>query len=130
MSLLIGDRRLGLANRGEVIEDPEAAALGGDDEIVVLDHQVGDRHHRQLELQRLPVAAVIPGHGDAGLRPRVEQALARGILPHHAHEGVFGQAGRALDPGLAVVVGDVHKRAEVVELVAVRRQVGRGWIVG
>src|SRR5207249_1999022 len=43
-----------LANRAEVVENPERSALGGCDKIAILYGQIRDGHDRQIELQRLP----------------------------------------------------------------------------
>ena len=64
-----------LMKRRDVVEDPERPSLRGGDEIVVLDRQVGDRYDRQIELQRLPLRAVVQRVVDAGLRAREEQVL-------------------------------------------------------
>src|SRR6185369_1920809 len=69
-----------LAQRTDVVEDPEGAAVGGDDEVVALHDQVADGDGREVELEGLPARAVVEGDEHAGLGPRVEQALAPGIL--------------------------------------------------
>ncbi len=59
----------------QVVEDPERSALRGDDQVVVLDGQIGDRYERQVQLEALPAAALVEGDVHALFRARVEQAL-------------------------------------------------------
>src|SRR6185437_1885434 len=48
-----------LLERAQVIQDPIRAAFGRGDEIAPVHLEIGDRHPRKIELERLPVAAVI-----------------------------------------------------------------------
>lgn len=57
---LLFDRVRPLADRRQVVEDPDGPALGADHEVVVLDDEVGDGHGRHVEPERLPgVPAVV-----------------------------------------------------------------------
>jgi hypothetical protein len=49
-----------------------------DDEVAVAHVDVADRAVRQVELQRLPMVAVVERHEHAGLGPGVQQARADG----------------------------------------------------
>ena len=48
-----------LAQRCDIVEDPERAAVSGRDQVAVLDREVVDRDERQVAPQRLPVPAVV-----------------------------------------------------------------------
>ena len=54
MEVGAGDAVVELMQRREIVDDPEAAALRRDDEIAVAHLQIGDRHLRQVQLERLP----------------------------------------------------------------------------
>jgi len=51
VSIGTGDRRLPLPQRRDVVEDPEAAAMRGGDQVAILDREVVNRHDRQVESQ-------------------------------------------------------------------------------
>src|SRR5258708_29605188 len=53
------DRVGELLQWGQVIEDPEGPAVRRGHEVVVLDHEVVNRHDREVALQRLPARAVV-----------------------------------------------------------------------
>ena len=94
--------------RRQVVEDPERPALRRDDQILVVDLDVGDRHVRQVQLERLPVRAVVERDEHPELGAGVEQPFAIGILAHDARRPVGRNAVLAVGqprPGLAVVVG-------------------------
>ena len=56
-----------LPQRRHVVEDPEAAAVRRDGEIVAVDDQIADRGVRQVQRQRLPVVAVVERDVDVAL---------------------------------------------------------------
>ena len=125
-----GQLRLPLAERRQVVEDPERAALGGDDQVVALHDHVGDRDDGQVALERLPVRAVVERDVEAGLGAGVEQAAADRVFAHDAREGRVGDAGDDLRPGLCRSRWSCRcTAAEVVELVHRRRDVGRALVV-
>ena len=55
----IRDLRAGLAQGRKVVENPESAAVGGNDEIVIVDDDVAGIAGGEIQLQRLPVVAVV-----------------------------------------------------------------------
>ena len=55
-SVTVGVR---FANRRQVVEDPDRPAHRADDQVVVLHLQIVNGHGRQVELERLPVGAVV-----------------------------------------------------------------------
>ena len=64
------------AQRREVVQDPDRAAVRAGDQVGPLDQQVVDRRDRQVELEALPVRAVVERDVEAGLGAGVEQPLA------------------------------------------------------
>jgi hypothetical protein len=70
------------AERGNVVDHPEGAAVGADDEIVFVYDEIADGRDRQVELEGLPVIAVIEGNVDAEFGSRVEEALAFRIFSY------------------------------------------------
>ena len=118
-----------LAQGTDVVEDPEAAAVGGDDEIVVLHHEIAHRGARQARLQRLPVRAVVGAGVDAALGGRIEQAALHGVFAHGVDEMRGVDAVHDQLPVLAAVVGAVDVGPAVVEAVAVHGEVGRLGVV-
>src|SRR6185437_14539465 len=68
-------RRAVFLERRNVVQDPEAAAIGGDVEVVPggLDGEPVDGHVRQIHLQRLPLVAVVERHIDAALGAQEQQ---------------------------------------------------------
>ena len=93
------------------------------DQIAILDRQVVNRNDREIEPQRLPVAAVIEAHPHAALGAGEEQPPANGILSHTADEFVRRQAGVDAGPRGAVVRCPPDVRRHVLELIAVGRDV-------
>ncbi len=88
------------SQRRQVVEHPEGAAVGGDYQAVVLHHQVVHRHGGQIELQLLPVRAIVDRDPDACLSAGIQQALALGIFAHGMDVVAFRNAGRDLRPAL------------------------------
>ena len=73
---LAADLRRDLPEHRVLIEDPDAAAVGADNEIVVVNRDIAERRRRQVEPQRLPVIAVVERDIDASSRCRRRAALA------------------------------------------------------
>ena len=103
--------------------------MGRGNEVIVFDCQVVDRRSRQVQLQRLPVRAIVGREVHSRLRARVEQALHLGVFAHRSHVSAGGNAVGDASPRLAEVVGLVDQRIEVVQLVAVDRRICRARIV-
>ena len=113
-----------LAQRRDVVQDPERAPVGRRDEVAVLDHEVVHRDDRQVAAQRLPVGAIVERHPHPVLGAREQEAAPYRVFPHDAHELRRGDPAHRLPPRLAVVAGPVDVGRPVLELVAVGRQVG------
>src|SRR3546814_11944258 len=72
-----------LAQRTDVVQHPEGAAMRRDRDVAGVDGKVMHRHARHVEPERLPVGAVVERHVDAELGARLEQPLAPGIGAHY-----------------------------------------------
>ena len=110
-----------LPQRREVVQDPEGASLGGDHEVAVMDLEVGDGRHRQVELERLPPDSVVERDIHPVFRAGEQEALSLRILPDRANEVTRADAVVAGQeaPGGAVVVRPEYVRREVVLAVPV-----------
>ena len=107
-----------LAQRRDVVQNPEAAPVGADHEVVVLDDQVADGGGGHIEPQRLPVVPVVERHGHRRFRPGEEQTLPQRVFPYGV-DGLVGQAACDFLPGGPAVAGAQDVGFHVVEPVAV-----------
>ena len=114
MRVLRSDRSGGLPQRTDIVQHPERTAVRRHDKIVVVNDHVVDRRVRQIELQRVPIPAVVERNPDPRFRSRVEQAFALGVFAHCVNIGIVGQAGDNFRPGFAEVRGFENVRFEVV----------------
>src|SRR6185437_6607264 len=122
-----------LAQRAEVVETPVRAALGGEDEVAVGELDVGDRGDRQIELEGLPVGAVVEGDVHAEFGAGIEEAGADRILADDTGGLVGGDAIAAVGeqgPMRTEIVGAVDVGGEVAEQIAIDGGVGGGSAVG
>ena len=110
--------------RRDVIENPERAAMGGDDEIVVVNPEIAHGSVRQIQLQRLPVIAIVKRNPDGIFRAGKQQAFAHRIFAHRVDRAEIGQAGGDQLPGLAAIVRAVDVRMQVVDAEAADGGVG------
>ena len=117
-----------LPERGEVVEDPEGAPLGGRDQVAVAHLEVGDRHGGD-PLEGVPARAVVHREPGAGLSARVEQSAPLGILAHHAHGLAGAQAVDEPSPGAAVVGGAIDVRRRVADAIPTERDIHRRGVV-
>ena len=104
-----------LAQRSDVVEDPESASVRRYDEIVILNDEIAHRGRRQIQPQRLPVCAVIERDIHALFRSREKQPFALGIFA----DGVHRLAGRDFVhnfcPRFAAVLRSKNVRLQIVE---------------
>src|SRR5260370_11197296 len=80
MRVFRSNRGASLAQWAKVVQNPERAAVRGNHQIVVVDDHVVDGHRRQIELQRLPVRAIVEGNPNAGFGAGVKEPLALRIF--------------------------------------------------
>jgi hypothetical protein len=87
-----------LAERGDVVENPEAAAVRSDDQVVQMtirvDVEVADGGARQVLAQRLPVIAIVEADIDRRFCPGEDQARLLGIDAQTVYPATCALAGR------------------------------------
>src|SRR5438477_7297783 len=110
-----------LSQGRDVIQDPEAAAMGSDCKIVVFDDQVADRCGRHVEPERLPVFAIVEGNVNSALRSGEEQSFPLRVFAHGVHGLSVWNSFHDLLPGLTRVAGPVNVRAYIIEAQSVDR---------
>ena len=86
-----------LLERRDVVHDPEAATVGGDDQIVevLLHHHVVDRGVGQVVLKGQPVPAVVERNVDGVLGAQVEQPLPHRVFVDPVHVAEDADRGRS-----------------------------------
>jgi hypothetical protein len=104
-----------LPQRRDVVEDPETAAMGRHDEIVVLDDQIPHRTRRQIQSQRFPVGAVVERHINAFFRSGEEQTFAFRIFANCVYDLPGGYSVHDLSPRFAAVVRRKNVRPQIVD---------------
>ena len=113
--------------RRQIVKNPERPSLRRRDQFffALVNRQIGNRGHRQIQLHRLPVRAVIERNIDARLSSGVKQSALVRVFANHPGESAVRNSIRNFLPGLAVVTGLVQIRFVVVVLVHGRRDVRR-----
>src|SRR5260370_33791064 len=76
MRVLGGDGSAYLAQRTEVIQNPERTAVGRDNQIVGMNNQIVDGCGGKVELERLPVQPVVKRNPNGGTHAGGEQPFA------------------------------------------------------
>ena len=79
--------------------------------------EIGHRSCRQIQLQSLPVIAVVQGKINAVPCASIEQSLARWIFANHSRISGLGQAGVDQLPALSVITRAIDQRTQVAESV-------------
>ena len=97
--------------------------MGRNDEIVVFDDQVVNRGDRQVQLQRLPMRAVIKRNEDARLSPRVEQSPSLRIFADSVHVRAIGNSVHNCAPRFPQIGRFENIRLKVVKLMSIHRDV-------
>ena len=122
-----------LLQRRDVIQDPKAAAVRTDNEIVevLLNREPVHRCVRQVVLQRQPVAPVVERDIESVLCAGIEHPLPRGIFPNNVHVGKHASrdVGTNRAPAPAVVCRLVDVRIEIADLMKVDGDVSRATVV-
>ena len=120
--------------RGQIVEHPERSAMGGQHQVVALDHQVVDRHHRQVGLPAAPAGPVVGREVQPGLGSEIQQARDLRVGPDHPDDGVGWQGPLAdagdVGPRRPPVGGPEQVGGVVIELVAGGGQVDGVGVMG
>src|SRR6185312_6900892 len=128
---ILGEHRGGeLLQRGDV-GDPDAAAVGADDEVLLpgLDHDVVNSDAGDVVVHALPMRAAIERDVHAGIVAQKYEIGVHGILGDDVHRR-GGQSGGDGRPGGAVVVGAEDIGGEVVKAVAALGEIGASGDMG
>src|SRR5215831_5133062 len=83
----LAPRTSALCRSGDVVKDPKRTPVRGGHEVIAMDGQVANRAHRQVELERLPVVAIVKGNVHSQLGAGEQQALLLRIFANHSQEG-------------------------------------------
>ena len=75
-----------LPQRRNIVENPECAPMRGQNEVVILHHQIVHRCRGQIQLQRTPVRSVVERYIHASFGSRIEQAAFLRVFAHHPNE--------------------------------------------
>src|SRR6516164_520150 len=95
-----------------------------------MDPEVTHRGVRQIQLQGLPLIAVIKRDPDGVLSAGKQQSLAGGVRPNRVHGGVIRQPMGDRPPSLAAVACAIDVRAPVIDAEATDGSIGRVLIEG
>ena len=115
-----------LPQRADVVENPETAAMGRDDQVGVLDLDVVHRHRRHVQVQAAPLLAVVDRGVNARLGSDEEESLAHRVLADGPGDLILREVAVEAFPGLAVV-----RRLQQVGRIVVRLAVaGDGEVDG
>ena len=120
-----GDLRRRVAERRDVVEHPERPAMRRHGKIVAVERDVANRGRRQVELQRLPVVAIVERDENARLGAGEEQSLPFRVLSHGVDVRRGLQPLGDGRPRLPAIVRPVDIGREIVELVRVDGDVCR-----
>jgi hypothetical protein len=118
MKLRTGDRRIELSERSHVVENPEAPPFGRENQVVVVDLQVRDRHNGHAPLEGLPMAPRVERDPEPVLGSGVQQIFTHRIFPDHARGMVLRERAGEIRPRCAVVARHIEVRRVVVPLMA------------
>ena len=91
--------------------------MSSDNQVVILERQIGDGHFWQVELERTPIRAIIRTHIQSEFRADEKQTRRIPIGADHAREMPAVDALGDGAPSGAVVVGVVQIRRVVARLV-------------
>ena len=117
-----------LAQRSDVVQYPERSSMRRNHEVVAVNGQVTHRGRGKIQLQGLPLTAVVKGDIDAKLGPRIEQPFLLGILAHCVDKVRRFEASRDRLPALAVISRAVNVGRLVVHAMALHRRIGHGGV--
>ncbi len=93
-------------------------------------HEVMHGHHGQVQLQALPMSAVVIRHHDAALGAGIEQTRQGRIAPDDVQIRIRRQPLGNGRPALAIVLGAECVRLEIIEPMAVGGNIGDTGILG
>src|SRR6266550_6355256 len=93
--------------------------MRGNDEIVVLDDQVSNRRSRKIQLQWLPMVAIIKRNISTKFGAGEEQAFALLVCAYHVNVSILGNAPVNGGPCLAKVMSAIDVWSDVIHLMTI-----------
>src|SRR5262245_14051259 len=84
------DRNSGLPQRANIIEHPERAPVRGDGEVIIMNNHVMDRRVRKIELERLPIRAIVEGNPNSRFSSSLKQSSALRVFAHGVNVRIVG----------------------------------------
>src|SRR6185295_16979779 len=112
-----------LPQERHVVDHPETAAMRSHDQIVSMNSEIAHRSRRQIQLQRLPVIAIVKRHEHIALSACEQKPTTMWIFLHCLHVNTGGQSARDLGPCFAGVECAIDVRLVISELMALDRSV-------
>ena len=119
-----GDLFVEVTYRPQVVEDPQRAAVCGDDQVVIFDDEIVDGDRRQVQLEIPPGFTAVGREHDSALGAEIELSLLLWILSHRVQIHILRKFRVDALPRLAVVGCLKEVRMHVVEPVRVNDHVG------
>src|SRR5258707_13979505 len=104
--------------RADVVDDPERASLGRDHQVSVMHLDVRHRHIWEVQLKRLPVAAVVKREKDTEFRSGVKQPFPIWIFADYSRRPIRRDAVLAIGqprPRLSVIIRAIEVRLIIAE---------------
>ena len=114
-----------LAQRSNVVEDPERPAVRRYDQIITLHQHIAHRRVRQVVLDRPPVPAIVQRNPHRFLGRCIQQPRLHRVGAHRVHRRIIRQTRADRLPRLAAVVCAERVRLHVVDAHTVHRHIRR-----
>src|SRR5262245_49245022 len=117
-----------LIERAQIVDDPKRATLGRDNQVLAMNLDIGNRNVWQIQLEWLPMTAVIERNEQAEFSTGVKQPLAVWILSDYSRRPISWYAVLPIGqsrPGIAVIVSAINVRFIVAEQPAVDGVISR-----
>src|ERR1017187_1763189 len=108
-----------LAQRRDVIENPKGTPVRGNHQVVAVDGKIANRADGQVQLQGLPVVAVVPRYVNSKFGSREEEPSALRVFANGAQKCRSRNAGRDRLPSSPVVPRAIEVRRLIVEPAAI-----------
>ena len=124
-----GGLRTGLAQRGDIVEHPKGAAMSCHHQIVIFHYEVVNGRDGEVQLERLPVRAVIERNENAELCARVKQPSFLRIFADRVHVRSIRNSVRNSSPCFPQIGSFENIRLEVVEFMSIYRDVSAVGVV-
>ena len=99
--------------------------MRSDNQVVVFNGEIVNGRDGQIQLERLPMCAVVERNKHAGFGAGVEKTFAFGVFANGADVRALGNSVYDGAPGFAEITRFENVRFEVIKTMSVYRHVGR-----